>query len=80
MEIKLLNETRMVTRTIRKKAEEMLVLATLPASDLLKAALLRRPLSVRILIVIACLAICRRGRAAMRYTAYKVCSIFIRYA
>lgn len=78
IEIKLLSETRTVARTIRKKADEMLMLATLPASDLLKAALVRRPLSVRILILITCLAICRRGRAAMSYTAYKVCSVFIR--
>ena len=58
-----------------KTTKKMRLLPTLPSPEVLKAAVLRRPVSVRILILIVILAIFRRGRAAMTYTTCKVCCV-----
>lgn len=56
----------------KKKKKVMLLVAALPVADVLKAAVSRRSLSVRLLVLIACLAACRRGRAVMSYAVWKV--------
>lgn len=50
------------------------MIAAIPARDVLRAALFKRrhKEAVRILIVVACLSTCRRGRSAMSYTLCKV--------
>lgn len=52
----------------------LMLLAAIPAADVLRAALFKRKQkeALRILIVLLCLVACRQGRAAIRYSACKV--------